>query len=89
MRQQGRIGSNNHENRTLFLKLIVKDRSKIGDLPSYRHAGRHEFTAIKSPNHVVQTKPLPENAYPENQSLVLIITLKSNCETEASVLSRK
>ena len=37
---------------------------------------RHEFTAIKSPDHVVQTKPLPENSCPENQSLMLIVTLK-------------
>ena len=36
----------------------------------------HGFTAIKSQNNVVQTKPLPENSYPENQSLALIITLK-------------
>ena len=36
----------------------------------------HEFTAIKSLNHVVQTKPLLENSCPENQSLALIIAFK-------------
>jgi hypothetical protein len=35
-----------------------------------------DFTAIKSQNNVVQSKPLPENSYPENQSLAPIITLK-------------
>ena len=37
---------------------------------------RHEFTAIRSPNHVVQTKPFPENPCPENQLLVLTAAFK-------------
>jgi hypothetical protein len=36
----------------------------------------HEFTAIKSPSHVVQTDPPLENPCPENQSLVLTFAIK-------------
>jgi len=36
----------------------------------------HEFTAIKSPSHVVQTDPPLENPCPENQSLVLSFAIK-------------
>jgi hypothetical protein len=36
---------NNHENSTVFLGVSVKHRLKIGNLPSYRHAGDHKLLA--------------------------------------------
>src|SRR4029077_13484948 len=36
---------NSHENSTVFLGVSVKHRLKIGNLPSYRHAGDHKLLA--------------------------------------------
>ena len=43
--QRGRIGRAIAGNSTVFLGVSVKHRLKIGNLPSYRHAGDHKLLA--------------------------------------------